>query len=191
MTVRVFEDRGAAKLNEAVVVGRIQSVGGVQVVVTNQDDVGKLVMQFENQRTGEAILTDKDTARTAENTGYTGNDSDLAFSGQVLNNLPVVPKSLVITPATSGPVVYDRDGDGILYTQDADEDVAGAIDYFTGAVTLEYPEGKAPNGQLDADYVSQGTTIAPRGKRTFGIANVIRRIPWWSVPLPISRRACQ
>ena len=94
MSVRVFEDQGAAELNKAVKIGRVESVGPVTMSVNNLDDDANLVLSFENEQTGTQIFTDKDTAVAAEDSGYDGDTSEVAFTGQVLNSLPVVPKSV-------------------------------------------------------------------------------------------------
>lgn len=177
MTVRVFEDQGAAEQNKAVVVGRVQSIGPVDVIMSHLGTEGEVVCSLEDQRTGAHISSDKDTAVADEDTGYDGDTSTLTFTGQTLNNLPVVPGTVTVKPTAGGDTVNatDRDGDGILYTSDGDEDVCGSINYFTGALELSYPAGKAPNtGDIDCDYEYQDATLKARGRRNFRVNNVLQ-----------------
>lgn len=173
MSLQVFQGQGCAELNNAIQITRVESVGGVSIVAQNEDDDASLVMMFQNEQTGVRVNSDKDTNVSAEDTGYNGDTSDLAFSGQTLNNLPVVPKSVTVIPESGGDSVNatDRDGDGRLYTADNDEDFCGTINYFTGALTLAFPAGKAPNtGDIDCSYTHQGSAIVARGQRTFTIS---------------------
>ena len=174
MSIRVSEDVGAAKLNNSLKCGRVESVGPIAVVVMNQSDVANAVVSFAHERTGVAVYSDKDTAVVAENTGYTGNAVLLNFTGQSLNTPPIVPRSVVVTPATAGLVAYDG-GDGFMYVDVVvgpvtTKTLAGKINYFTGALVLNYPVGHAPNGQLNADYHFQDEALIHGGQRNFGIA---------------------
>lgn len=174
MSVRVFEGQGAAELNKAVQVGRVESVGPVTAVVQNLSDDANLVVSFDNEQTGAQLFSDQDTAVADEDTAYDGDDSTLVFTGEVLNNTPIVPKSVTVKPPASGSSVNatDRDGDGRLYTADVDEDFCGTIDYFTGALELSYPAGKEPDtGDIDADYTHQGSAMVPKGQRNFLLSN--------------------
>lgn len=85
MSVRVFEDQGAAELNKAVQVGRVESIGPVTVIVSNlanaDDGVSpNLVVSFENEQTEAQIFADTDTAVADEDTGYDGDTSTLVFT---------------------------------------------------------------------------------------------------------------
>lgn len=175
MTARIFEDQGAGALNQATVVGRVQSTGPLTVLAQNLSEEGNAVLSFSNQRTGLSVLSDKDTAVSAEDTGYDGDTTETSFTGQTLNNLPVVPGSVVVVPTAGGDSVnlYDRDGDGQLYTVDDDEDFAGTVNYFTGALVLNFPVGKEPNtGDIDCNYAAQDAALVPGGIQSYGIANV-------------------
>jgi len=169
MSSRIYEDQGAAEQNKAGQVGRVETLGPATVSVLSQDDDANLVISFDNEVTKKQLFSNRDTKRTAEATGYTGNGATTTFTGQALNELPAIPKSLTLTPATSGPDLFDRDGDGNLYTSDVDEDFAGTVDYFTGAMELEYPAGKEPDGAITADYWDQDEAMVPRGRRNFDI----------------------
>lgn len=174
MSVRVFEDQGGAELNKAIQVGRVESSGPAVFQVRNLDDDANVVVSFENESTGLQVYSDKDTAVSDEDTAYNGDTATLAFSGQSLNNTPIVPGSVTVKPATGGTTVNltDTDGDGNLYTVDDDAEFAGTINYFTGALRLAFPTGKAPNtGDIDCDYYYQDAVIVPLGKRVFTISN--------------------
>ena len=172
MSLRIFEDQGAAELNKIGQIGRVESLGPITMSVLNRDDDANTVISFDNEVTKAQVFSDKDTKQTAEATAYVGNGATTTFTGQALNVLPAIPKSLSLTPATSGPVLFDRDGDSKLYTQDVDEDFSGTVDYFTGALELEYPVGKEPDGAITADYWSQDESLVPRGRRSYGITTV-------------------
>lgn len=179
MSVRVFEGQGAAELNKAVQVGRVESIGPATIIVSNlpnaDDNVNpNLVVSFENEQTEAQIFADTDTAVADEDTGYDGDTSTLVFTGQSLNNTPIIPKSVTVKPTAGGDSVnlIDRDGDGNLYTVDNDEDLAGTIDYFTGALELSFPAGKAPNTtDIDADYSYQDEALVAGGRKNYQIAN--------------------
>lgn len=77
-------------------------------------------------------------------------------------------------PTAGGDSVnlIDRDGDGNLYTVDNDEDLGGTIDYFTGALELSFPAGKAPNTtDIDADYSYQDEALVAGGRKNYQISN--------------------
>lgn len=174
MSVRIFEDQGAAELNKANQVGRVESIGPITVVVNNLSDAANLVVGFDNEQTEAQIFSDKDTAVADEDTGYDGDTSELEFTGEALDNTPIIPGSVTVKPATGGDSVnlIDRDKDGNLYTVDDDEDLAGTIDYFSGALELSFPTGKAPNtGDIDADYAYQDEVTVGRGRKNFQIGN--------------------
>ncbi len=173
MTTSRGENFGVAKLNEMIEIGRFESQGPANVTVRNMSDTADAVIRVEKAVSARTtVATDKDTARSAEDTGYTGNGSTLAFSAQVLNNRPVVPRTVQIRDVADVYHLYDK-GDGILYTDDVDDEVAGFINYFTGALTLAYPAGKAPDsGNMTANYNSQDSVLNSRGLKTFNIASV-------------------
>jgi len=166
MSIRVFEDVGAAKKNSSLKIGRVESVGPVAVVAANLSAASNVVVSFARERTGTPIYSDKDTVATAEDTGYTGNLALIDFTGEALNNKPIVPRSVVVTPATAGIVLHDG-GDGYMYTPLGVQ--AGTIDYFTGAIDLHYPVGSAPNGKLNATYYYQDEALVAGGQRNYGI----------------------
>lgn len=172
MSIRVSEDVGAGKLNIALKVGRIESVGPIAAVVANLSTLGNVVVGFFKEKAGTLVKSDKDTTRTGEDTGYDGDTSDLTFSGQVLNNLPIVPGSVTVVPEAGGTSVNcsDTAKDGNLY--DSSGALCGRINYFTGALTLSYPAGKAPNtGNILANYVSQNSVLVKGGQKNFSIAS--------------------
>ncbi len=175
MSVRVSNDFGAAENNKAIEVLRFKSLGPVQIVLNNQSATGTCVMSVEKLSDGSAVATDKDTDVTAEGPPYTGNASTLVFTGQVLNNLPIVPGSVDVTPTAGGNTVdcTDVNKDGILYSTDVDLDVCGTINYFTGALELSYPLGKDPNtGAITADYSYQDILRA-KGHKNYTISNLV------------------
>lgn len=169
MSIRVYEDVGAAKLNNSQKVGRVESVGPITVVMGNLSALANCVVSFRKEKTGAPVYSDKDTAVPVEATGYTGNAVTLNFTGQSLNNTPVIPRSVVITPATSGPVLHDG-GDGFMYMPD-NVTKAGTINYFTGELVLNYPTGQAPDGVLNAAYAHQNEALVHGGQKNYGIAS--------------------
>jgi len=178
MSIRIFEDVGAGKLNQAQKVGRVESVGPITVVVMCLSAVANVIMSFVREKSGLAVLSDRDTAVSAEDTGYLGNGTDLVFSGQVLNHLPILPRTIVLTPATSGPVLRDVQGDGYLYLPDG-VTKSGQVNYFTGALELQYPSGTgpgfptgyAPDGIISADYAYQDALLVHGGQRNYSIVS--------------------
>ncbi len=181
MGIRVFSDQGAAKFNEAVSLARVSSIGPLMIDAQNQGANLAVIGVYSSVVPllyGAALLSDKDTAVSAEDTGYDGNGADLAFSGQTLNgpaaSHPCIPGTLlVVDVGATGPDLVDLYGNGSVYTNDADLDIAGVIDYFTGALTLAYPAGKAPSGQLNATYVYQDVALAGNGaRRVLSVANI-------------------
>lgn len=175
--VRVHEDQGAAELNAAKVVGRVQSIGPVTMVMQNLGD-HNVVFSFFNERTGASILSDRDTAVADEDTTYDGDGSTLVFSGASLGNTPALPGTVrIVDSGAVAPDLIDRDKDGNLYTDDVDEDFAGTVDYFTGALELSYPTGKAPGtgtDAIEANYSYQDVVLGKRGRRNYAIANVLQ-----------------
>lgn len=118
---------------------------------------------------GRALASTTTSAVTDEDTGYVGNAADLNFTGQALNNLPIVPRSVILhTDAVGNAELCFDKGDGHFYTSDTDEDECGTIDYFTGAITLYFPAGKAPAvGAIDAAYLYESAVLRPYGRRTY------------------------
>lgn len=163
-----FDGRGAALENAVGEVVRIDNVyGPVSLAVTNLD-TASLVVQAKRKSSGALVALTEDTAVAAEDTAYDGDTSTLDFTGEALNNVPIVPGSVTIKPTAGGTTVNatDRDGDGKLYTADDDEDECGSINYFTGALELHYPTGKAPNTtNITADY-TYSQIIGGLGKKT-------------------------
>lgn len=116
------------------------------------------------------VLSTNSTQVSDEDTAYNGNNATLLFTGEALDNTPILPRSVTVKPATGGNTVnlIDRDGDGILYTDDDDEDEAGSVDYFTGDINLSFPTGKAPNtGDIDCDYKHEDEALAVSGRKSF------------------------
>lgn len=178
MTLRIYENHAAAELNKAVdatVPGGagVQSIGPVQFELENQGSA-EVVLSARKLSDDSLVLTHRDTAQSAESTAYTGNGSTTDFTGQALNVLPVVPGSVVLIPATSGPDLIDKNRDGNLVTDDADNDLGGTIDYFTGVLELSYPVGKEPDGLISADYTSQDSTLKAKAKKVYLIDNVLQ-----------------
>lgn len=166
----------AARKNDAVLgeAFRVQGYAPIGVVLQNQDAVECVLGAYKISSAGvagRATLADVDTQRTAEATGYTGNSVTLSFSGQDLNNLPIVPKSVTVYAAVSALTLEDG-GDGILYTVDADRNAAGTINYFTGALVLTYPTGKAPNGALSANYKSSDATLKASARKAYSFSSL-------------------
>jgi len=174
MSVSTQDGRGAALLNVASKILEVTESTGPVTLVVNNEGAGKVVVSVKNKSTGANIATDDDTAIADEDTVYNGDTSTLVFNGQVLNNLPIIPGTVVIKPAAGGNTVNgtDRDGDGKLYTSDVDEDLMGTINYGTGALSLSYPTGKAPNtGDIDADYSHASASQVARGTRSLRVGN--------------------
>lgn len=174
---KVFESNGAAKQNQAMRVGLIPSAGPVTVILESETtSTAVAVASFVNQRTSAQVYSDQDTARSAEDTGYDGDGTEKSFSGQALNNLPIVPGSVVIKTATGStmPNLTDTNADGKLYSPDAK--LCGTVDYFTGALVLDIHSSVTAPGsvQINADYRSQATTLKPGGKLNYKIANVMQ-----------------
>lgn len=168
--------QGAALENAANEILRVQDAQGpLTIIVKHIDSDGDEVALSVSRQSDSAIVAlDEDTAVANEDTAYDGNTSTLAFSGESLDNTPIVPGTVVIEPTAGGDTVNatDRDGDGILYTDDNDEDACGTINYFTGALVLDYPTGKAPNTtNIVADYTYSVSTEV-LGQRNFYIANL-------------------
>lgn len=170
MSIRVFEDVGAAKLNQSLKCGRVESIGPMVISVINQSDVANLVLTFMKERTSTAVYSDKDTNVSSEDTAYDGNDSTRDFTGQALNHLPILPRSVTIDDATNHKILRDTYGDGTLYLV-ATGQAAGTINYFTGALDLHYPAGQAPNGQINASYHYQDAALVHGGQKNFVIAS--------------------
>lgn len=163
---------GVALNNAANEIGKVDASPGPQVLSVHNQGAAALVISVEKVSDGSLVALREDTAVSNEDTGYDGDASTLTFSGQTLNNLPVVPGSVTVEPTAGGNSVNltDRDGDGRLYTADNDEDFAGTINYFTGALTLAFPSGKDPAAtNILCDYTYQDTTVAIAGKRALTI----------------------
>lgn len=172
MSASKGEGHGAAKKNELVELGRFDSQGPIDVIVRNLSTTGDAVVKIEKKSDSSMLVTNKDTAVTAEGSGYVGNGVTTAFTGQSINNVPVVPGSITVNDAGGSYDLVDG-GDGIMYTDDTDEDVAGTVDYFTGAIVLAYPAGKEPSGgAMTFDYYYQDSVLTKGGQKTFHVNNV-------------------
>ena len=169
--------KGAALNNQAAEIGRItETLGPVVLAVKNDGEVA-VVISVEKLSDSAALALSEDTAVTDEDTGYDGDTTDLVFTGEDLANTPIIPGSVTIAPTAGVDSVdaTDRDGDGKLYTSDVDEDFCGTIDYFTGALELSYPAGKAPNTtNILADYSYQDEACVPGG---FHSVNIPTNLP--------------
>ncbi|MCG8435650.1 MAG: hypothetical protein MJA83_16625, partial [Gammaproteobacteria bacterium] len=136
MSARIFENHVTAEKNKAVQVSQptqpVESVGPVIILLENQGS-GNVVLQAKRRSDNVILASDKDTAVADEDTVYNGDTSTLVFSGQALDNTPIIPGTVVVKPTAGGDSVNltDRDSDGRLYTVDVDEDFAGTVDYFT------------------------------------------------------------
>ncbi len=164
---------GAAKVNEATEIGRVDGAGPVVLTVNNKGP-SDIVVSVSKLSDESIVMTDKDTAVSAEDTGYNGDTVTLDFTGQSLNNVPIIPGTILVIPPAGGDTVNatDRDGDGKLYTDDGDEDECGFVNYHTGAIDLSYPAGKAPNtGDIDCDY-KYSVKVVPGGIQVMKLANV-------------------
>lgn len=170
-----FQGYGVALNNEAAEIMRVgEALGPITLMVENEGSV-EVVLSAHKLSDGSVVHMDKDTVVASENTGYSGNNSDLAFTGQTLNNLPIVPGTVVITPQSGGSTVLaqDTNGDGILWTVDTVPAVCGTINYFTGALELSYPAGHAPNtGVINAAYYYQDHTVNALGKKVLQLQNL-------------------
>lgn len=160
----VQQGYGAALENEAVTIMKISEASGpITLAVHHVDEDGdEIVLSASRQSDGSLVALNEDTAVSAEDTGYDGDASELNFTGQALNNVPIVPGSVTVKPTAGGNSVNatDKDGDGKLYTDDDDEDYCGTINYFTGALVLFYPVGKDPAAtNITADYTYSEKTV--------------------------------
>lgn len=166
---------GTGKVNTANELMTIDEFEGpVAVIAQNVGSVSVELSFVKSTDLTTPLTTDVDTAVTAENTGYTGDTATLTFSGQVLNHLPIIPKTIEVKPTAGGDTVNAKDlnGDGLLYTSDVDLDECGYVNYFTGAITLYYPTGKAPNtGAISADY-KYSSAIVAQGIKMYKLPNL-------------------
>lgn len=169
----VHQGFGAALENAAAEILRIgEAKGPITLSVKHADeDGGLVVVQVTRKSDGALVALAEDTAVTDEDTAYDGDASTLVFTGEALDNTPIVPGSVTIKPTAGGNSVnlVDTNADGILYTDDDDADQAGSINYFTGALELSFPTGKDPNTtNILADY-TYGIGVAVLGTRNFQI----------------------
>jgi hypothetical protein len=172
---------GVGKVNEANEVMTITDMVG-PILVQVKNEVGTTAIDVgisfrKSDAPDTPITNDQDTAVTSENTLYVGDGGTLIFSGQALDNVHILPQSITVHPLGGGTSVdaTDRDGDGLLYTDDVDEDECGTINYATGALNLSYPAGKAPGagagGRIDANYKYGGSIVA-QGVKAYRINNL-------------------
>lgn len=168
----LYNGFGAALKNAAAEVLRIGEAYGPIAIVIRNIDSPELVLSVTRKSDSKIVKLLQDTTTLAENTGYTGNASDLNFTGQALNNLPIVPGSVTVKPTAGGNSINcsDVDGDGKLYAYISSvKTQCGTIDYFTGALVLNYPTGKAPNtGAISADY-NFSQKVKANGIKTFQV----------------------
>jgi len=170
----IHDGLGAALENQASEILRVgEALGPVTLTVDNRGD-NDVILSVEKLSDGSHVALDDETAVTGEDTAYDGDTSETDFSGEDLNNTPVVPGTVTVKPTTGGSSVNatDKDGDGKLYTDDVDLDECGTIDYATGALVLSYPTGKEPNTtNITADYSYSGGATKPLGKSTKRLSN--------------------
>jgi hypothetical protein len=168
MSIRVFSGIGGAKLNELVQVGRVEAQGSIMAMVQNLSSAGNAVVAFFKEVTGTQVHPATDTPVASEDTGYDGDTSEDTFTGQSLNNVPIVPGTVVVTPATTGGILHDG-GDGFMYNATGVE--SGTVNYFTGALNLHYATADIPNGQLNAAYKYQDDVLVHGGRKVFSFNN--------------------
>jgi hypothetical protein len=169
----VYQGFGAALENEAATILKVgEAKGPITLAVHHVDeDGGQVVLSVTRKSDGSLVALEEDTAVTGEDTAYDGDASTLAFSGEALDNVPIVPGSVTVKPTAGGNSVNltDKDADGKLYTDDNDEDYAGTIDYFTGALVLFFPAGKDPAAtNITADY-TYSEAVELLGKKDFHV----------------------
>jgi len=120
---------------------------------------------------------DLDTLVTAEETGYTGDGATKAFTGQSLNNVPVVPFTVEVSYLDNEDdtiTLYDKYGDGDLYQQGAtytSEAAVGTINYLTGAVVLALATGSVPKN-LEKIYARYLYTVQVGSADMAGVKKV-------------------
>ena len=180
MSVRVYEGLGAAENGKGAKVPfgvetGMKSIGPASFELHNQGE-GNVVLGVMRADQHGGLATDKDTAVADEDTTYDGTGAQLVFTGATTAETPVCPGSVRLVDAGDvAPDLIDRDGDGILYTDDDDQDAAGTVNYITGALELSYPTGKAPGtgaDAIEANYNYQDALTVPGGKRTFRVNSV-------------------
>lgn len=169
--------------NNAVELFRLGGLGPVIVIasqdVSEPDKLGRadaIVSAWKINPTtglpGRALQSTTAGSVRSEDTEYVGNGSTLDFSGESLDYRPIVPRSVTLIPGGGGTTLQDG-GDGKFYTVDADAQYAGDIDYFTGAITLHYPVGKAPGvGEITADYLYESEVLKPYGRKSYTWTNI-------------------
>jgi hypothetical protein len=150
-----------------------ETPGGPTAVAVHNVGDNPVVVQVRRTSDDTLVALEEDTAVASEDTAYDGDTSTLAFSGENLNSLPIVPGSVEIVPTAGGDSVdaKDTNGDGILFTDDVDADECGTIDYLTGALVLNYPAGKAPNTTNILANYTQGVQVVAGGKRMLNVQN--------------------
>lgn len=188
--IRVYEGSGGLAFNSIGTLAvnalvRAPSVGGLLVSAYNEVvptlpagvtpvSPANAVLQFSSQLTGAVLKpnTDSTVANTVVS-GYTGDTTTKSFSGQTLGHMPIVPGTVVVTPVTTGPVLNDTGGQGILYSL-VTGNVCGSINYFTGALTLAYSSADvAPGtGTIKCGY-QYSTLIVPGARVNYLITSIL------------------
>lgn len=162
--------------NNAAEMMRVAGLGPVVVVAQNQEGVDCIVNAYKISPAGVAGRAETSTTATAvadEATGWSGDAHTLAFTAQSLNNVPIVPKSVILHNDNAGELLCFDGGDGHFYTSDADEDECGTIDYFTGLMELHFPIGKAPAvGAIDGAYLYEDDALHHYGRKVFTFQNL-------------------
>lgn len=172
----VHDGFGAAPENAVPTIETLrvgETGGGPTTIAITNVGTNSVVPRVKRESDNVLQALDEETAVADEDTAYDGDASTLAFTGQALNNTPIVPGSVVIEPTAGGNSVdlKDTNGDGILYTDDADADVAGSINYNTGALELNFPVGKDPNTtNILANYQYSAATIANGAKKHYHLS---------------------
>lgn len=172
----VYDGLGAALSQKASEILSLDGISGPVALVAKNEGTVDAVLSVVRKSDSTRVNLSEDTAVSGEDTAYDGDASTLAFSGQSLNNTPIVPGSVTVKPTAGGNSVNltDKDADGKLYTDDNDLDLAGSINYFTGALVLNFPSGKDPaSTNITADYTHQTKALKPEGIRTFKLGNVL------------------
>jgi hypothetical protein len=172
----VHDGFGAAPQNavptlETLRVG--ETGGGPTTIAITNEGTNPVVPRVKRESDSVLQALDEETAVASEDTGYDGDASTLVFTGQALNNVPIVPGSVVVVPTAGGNTVNlkDTNGDGILYTDDDDADVAGSIDYSDGTLELNFPAGKDPAAtNILSNYQYSASTIANGAKKHYHLA---------------------
>lgn len=173
-----FQSFGAALENVATEVIRVGEALGPVTLILNNLGSSDVILAVNRLSDDSVIALDDDTAVTghAFSPAYTGNTSTLDFTGSTVSHTFLIPGTVTVTPTTGGNSVNSSDvyQDGILYASISSVYVeCGTVNYFTGAIDLHYPTGKAPNtGAITASFSYSSKSCKPLGKVTKRISNL-------------------